>query len=115
MTAALALGLGLGLTLDPDPEGPVPPPCCSAHPAGCCPDHYRRELEPRDDTIAELQSVVVAMRHRGDPGTLRELDDALWGEVVLVLASRTPTDRIKHSMALAAIAVRYREEIPHDR
>lgn len=92
--------------------------CGLTHDPGCCPDDYRRELEPLDETIAELQSVVVAMRHRGDPVVDIERDIALLaGQLVHVAHMPEPVAPPRHlqlirlSMALAAVAVRYREEL----
>jgi hypothetical protein len=98
---------------------PVVTCSCGAHAAGACPDDYRRELEPSDTTIAELQSVVVAMRHRdGDDAVELERDLELFlGQLLHV--SRLPDPQspprsvqlIRLSMALAAVAIRYREEL----
>ncbi len=85
---------------------------------GTCPDSYRRELEPSDETICELQSVVVAMRHRGDAVAELVADIEAYAEqLVHVAALPEPQQPPRHlqlirlSMALAACAVRYREEI----
>jgi hypothetical protein len=98
---------------------PVVTCTCGRHAAGACPDDYRRELEPSDSTIAELQSVVVAMRHRGDDVADLEHDLELFVGQLLHVARlpdpQTPprsAQLIRLSMALAAVAVRYREEIP---
>lgn len=101
---------------------PVVTCSCGQHAAGACPDDYRRELEPRDATIAELQSVVVAMRHRGDSALDIEADLELFlGQLLHVARQPEPmtpprsVQLIRLSMALAAVAVRYREELTHDR
>jgi hypothetical protein len=88
-----------------------PETCCTRHEPGCCPDHYARELEPADGTLAELQSVVVAQRHRGESNDRRDLEDAMRAYARLISSAFDPIDRIRHSMALAAIAIRYREDI----
>lgn len=97
---------------------PVVTCSCGQHAAGACPDDYRRELEPNDSTIAELQSVVVAMRHRGDEVADIERDLELFvGQLQHVAALPEPlsppraVQLIRLSMAIAAVAVRYREEI----
>jgi hypothetical protein len=91
---------------------------CGQHAAGACPDDYRRELEPSDSTIAELQSVVVAMRHRGDDVDDLGRDVALYASQLLFVAScpdelnpPRSVQLIRLSMALAATAIRYREEL----
>lgn len=97
---------------------PVVTCSCGQHAAGACPNDYRRELEPRDATIAELQSVVVAMRHRGDRVADIEQDVALYA-TQLLFVSHLPeginppraVQLIRLSMALAATAIRYREEL----
>lgn len=95
---------------------PVVTCSCGQHAAGACPDDYRRELEPSDATIAELQSVVVAMRHRGDEVDLRQLE-LFVGQLLHVAALPDPltppraVQLIRLSMAIAAIAVRYREDL----
>jgi hypothetical protein len=97
---------------------PVVTCSCGQHAAGACPDDYRRELEPADETIAELQSVVVAMRHRGDAVADLERDVELFAGQLLHVARLpdpvAPSRRlqlIRLSMALAAVAIRYREEL----
>lgn len=110
MTAAFPLG---------DLERlPVVTCSCGQHAAGACPDDYRRELEPSDSTIAELQSVVVAMRHRGDDVADLERDlDLFVGQLRHVAALPEPltppraVQLIRLSMAIAAVAIRYREEL----
>lgn len=104
--------------LDEIEREPVVCRCGLTHDPGCCPDDYRRELEPRDETIAELQSVIVAMRHRGDAVDDLEREVALLaGQLVHVAHMPDPVvparglQLIRLSMALAAVAVRYREEI----
>lgn len=99
-------------------ELPVICRCGLSHDPGCCPDDYRRELEPLDETIAELQSIVVAMRHRGDPAGELERDIALLaGQLVHVAHMPDPVEPprqlqlVRLSMALAAVAIRYREEL----
>ena len=101
---------------------PVVACSCGEHAAGACPEDYRRELEPSDATIAELQSVVVAMRHRdggpaaGEAELERDLD--LYLEQLQHVA-RLPEPQhpprsvqlIRLSMAIAATAIRYREEL----
>jgi hypothetical protein len=104
--------------LDEIAQQPVVCRCGLTHDPGCCPDDYRRELEPRDETIAELQSVVVAMRHRGDTVDDLAADIELIAWQLLHVA-RLPNpvapprglQLIRLSMALAAVAVRYREEL----
>jgi hypothetical protein len=85
--------------------------CCAAHPSGTCPDHYARSLEPRDETIAELQSVVVAMRHRRDATDRALLEHELCTYLGEALIATDRVALIAHLMALAAVAVRYREEL----
>lgn len=99
---------------------PVVTCTCGQHAAGACPDDYRRELEPSDATVAELQSVIVAMRHRGDDehDDLGHLLELLVGQLRHVARLPDPQAPPRHlqlirlSMAIAAVAVRYREEIP---
>lgn len=97
---------------------PVVTCSCGQHAAGACPDDYRRDLEPSDSTIAELQSVVVAMRHRGDAdGELVADIEAYAEQLVHVAALPDPQSPPRHlqlirlSIALAATAIRYREEM----
>lgn len=97
---------------------PVVTCSCGRHAAGACPDDYRRDLEPCDSTIAELQSVVVAMRHRGDDVAHLERELELFVAQLLHVASLPePQQPPKHvqlirlSIAVAATAVRYREEL----
>lgn len=85
--------------------------CCTQSAPYACPEHYRRELEPADEVVAELQSIVVAMRHRGESAALHELLADLMRQVALLSQATDPVDRIRHSMAAAAVAVRYREEL----
>ena len=106
---------------------PIETACaCGAHLSGTCPDDYRRELEPADETVAELQSVVVAMRHRGDSDELVDLEETLTlylGQLQHVqytrAAARDDESRrvqcIRLAMAIAAVAVRYRERIDQRR
>lgn len=82
------------------------------------PDHYARELEPLDETIAELQSVVVAMRHRGDATAELVADIEAYAEQLVHVASLTDPQTpprgvqlIRLAMAIAAVAIRYREEL----
>lgn len=82
--------------------------CCAERQ---CPEHYSRELEPPDDIIAELQSIVVAMRHRGAPDDPGSLVVEMIVQARIVAACTDPVDQIRHSMALAAVAIRYREGI----
>lgn len=99
---------------------PVVSCSCGQHAAGACPDDYRRELEPADATIAELQSVVVAMRHRGDDTAAAALErdlELFVGQLLHVARLPEPlsppraVQLIRLSMAIAAVAVRYREEL----
>lgn len=86
---------------------------------GLTPDVYVRELEPADEVVAELQAVVVAMRHRGDSDDPREVEDELELLVAqlrhVVVSIHDPAARyvqlVRLSMAIAATAVRYREEL----
>ena len=97
---------------------PVVTCSCGQHAAGACPDDYRRELEPTDSTIAELQSVVVAMRHRGDAVAELVADIEAIAEQLVHVAGLPDTvapprhlQLIRLSIALAATAIRYREEL----
>lgn len=98
---------------------PVVTCSCGQHAAGACPEDYRRDLEPSDSTIAELQSVVVAMRHReGDDAVELERDlDVYLQQLHHVSCLPDPqsppreVQLIRLSMALAAVAIRYREEL----
>jgi hypothetical protein len=98
---------------------PVVTCSCGQHAAGACPDDYRRDLEPSDSTIAELQSVIVAMRHRdGDDAVELERDLDLYLQqlhhVSCLPDPQSPprsVQLIRLSIALAATAIRYREEL----
>jgi len=82
--------------------------CCAEQQ---CPEHYSRELEPHDETVAELQSVVVAMRHRGESDDLLDLELEITHAYNKLRRATLPADRIRNAIALAALAVRYREEL----
>lgn len=95
--------------------------CACGHEPGTCPEAYRRDLEPADSTIAELQSVVVAMRHRGDDDEQSQLDVedslALYVGQLRHVAAEVRDEQarrvqcIRLAIAIAATAVRYRERI----
>lgn len=104
MSAAFDIRLGLGL-------GVPRCMCCLESAPRLCHEHYRVELEPADETVAELQSLVVAIRHREPDAVTGELLVALVSTLDHLLGAATDVDRIRHSMALAAIATRYREEL----